>query len=240
VEEYRTFGISPLHQYDVCVDVTNSLGGRSTRAAGRIGIEDVEPGDRLIVAEGDASDEFTSLESQWRVGNGEVAGAHDVSVSVARVGPNQPCNLSPRFAKLLLGEPIAHLGIEAGSDLGPPCMSEIIDDCPGQICGPRKRSGIHDFSSSGINWLAVTLENGLTRYTENVADLLPRSSRLSCLLHGRGHQRASPVLNFVRRTHQLERIVLAPQNRCSENLAQLPVKLLPRRREQTKHMSRMS
>jgi hypothetical protein len=70
-------------------------------------------------------------------------------------------------------------------------------------------------SCSGINWLAVTLENGLTRYTEHLTDLLPRSARLSCLLHSRGHQCVSPVLNLVRRTHQLERIVLATQNRAA-------------------------
>jgi hypothetical protein len=71
-----------------------------------------------------------------------------------------------------------------------------------------------------INWLAVTLENSLTRYTEHLANLLRRSARLSRLLHSRGHQRLRPVLNLVRCTHQLERIVLATQNRGSENLAE--------------------
>ena len=66
------------------------MGGRSTSAAGRIGIKDVKPGNRPIVTEGDASDEITSLKGQWRVGGGEVAGAHGLSVSVALVGPSQP------------------------------------------------------------------------------------------------------------------------------------------------------
>jgi hypothetical protein len=116
-------------------------------------------------------------------------------------------------------------------------MSKIIDDRPGQLVGLRQWGGVHDFSRSRINWLAVTLENGLTRYPEHVADLLPRSARVSCLLHGRGHQRLSPVLNLVRCTHQLERIVLATQNRGGEQLAELAVKLLTSRSERARHMS---
>ncbi|MDT5235978.1 MAG: hypothetical protein QOF47_1965 [Mycobacterium sp.] len=119
-------------------------------------------------------------------------------------------------------------------------MSEIIDDRPGQLVGLRKCTGIHDLSGSRINWLAVTLENGLTGYTEHLADLLPRSARLSRLLHSRGHQRLSPVLNLVRCTHQLERIVLATQNRGSENLAELAVKLLTSHSERTRHVSMMN
>jgi hypothetical protein len=148
--------------------------------------------------------------------------------------------VSPRLGKPFLGEPVAHRGIEASADISPPGMSKIIDDRPGQLVGLRKCTGIHDLSGSRINWLAVTLENGLTGYTEHLADLLPRSARLSRLLHSRGHQRLSPVLNLVRCTHQLERIVLATQNRGSENLAELAVKLLTSHSERTRHVSMMN
>src|SRR2546430_11931736 len=102
--------------------LTDSLGSRSTRAAGHIGTENIQPGNRAIVTEGDASNEFTSLEAQWRVGNRDVARAGDVSVSVALVGPNRPRDLRPRRGKLFFFQPFAHRGIEASRDLGPPGM----------------------------------------------------------------------------------------------------------------------
>ncbi len=68
----------------------------------------------------------------------EVARAGDVSVSVALVGPSQPRDLGPRRGKLFLAQLVVHRGIEASPDLGPPGMSEIIDDRPGQLCGLRK------------------------------------------------------------------------------------------------------
>jgi hypothetical protein len=100
--------------------LTDSLGGRSTCG---IGIKDVQPGNRPIVTESDASDEITGLKGQWRVGGGEVAGAHGVSVSVALVGPSHRRNLSPRLGKPVVGEPVVHRGIEARADLRPPGMS---------------------------------------------------------------------------------------------------------------------
>jgi hypothetical protein len=119
-------------------------------------------------------------------------------------------------------------------------MSMIIDHRPGQVDGTRKWAGIHDFSVSRINWLAVSLESGLTRDAEHLADFLPCPARRSRLLHSRSHQRLSPVSNLVRCTHQVERIVLAIQNRGSENLAELAVKLLTSHSERTGHMSMMS
>jgi hypothetical protein len=116
-------------------------------------------------------------------------------------------------------------------------MRQIIDDRLGQLVGPRKCTGTHGFSRSRINRLAVTLENRLTRNTEHVTDLLPRSAGLSRLLHSRGHQRLSLVLDLVRSAHQFERIVLVPQNRGSENLAELAVKLLTSHSERSRHMS---
>ena len=170
----------------------------------------------------------------------EVAGTHGVSVSVALIGPSQPRNVSPRLGKPLLSEPGAHRVIKARGDISPPAMSVVIDDRPGQLDGIRKWAGIHDFSVSGIDWLAVSLENGLTGYTEHLADLLPCPARLSCLLHSCGHQRLSPVPNLVRCAHQVERIDLAAQNRGSEDLAELAVKLLTSRSERTRHMSIMN
>jgi hypothetical protein len=119
-------------------------------------------------------------------------------------------------------------------------MSKIIDDRPGQLVGLRKCTGIHDFSGSRINGLAVALESGLTRYPEHFADLLPRSTSLSRLLHRRCHQRLSPVLDLVRRTHQLEQVVLVAQNGGGEDLAKLAVKLLTSHSERTGHASMMS
>ena len=129
---------------------TNSGADASDSPA--IGIKDVEPGNRLIVTEGDASDEFTSIEAQWRVGSRDVARAGDVGVSVALVVSDQPRDLRPRRGKFLLAQLVVHRGIEASADLGPPGSGEIIDDRAGQLGGLRKWS----FSCLRINWLAVT------------------------------------------------------------------------------------
>ena len=209
-------------------------------SAGHVGIENVKAGNRAIVTERDASDEITGFKGQWRVGGGEVAGARGDSVAVALVCPSQPHNVSPRLGKPFVGEPVAHRGIEASAHLSPPGMGKIIDDGPGQFVGLRKCAGIHGFSCSRINRLAVALENGLPGYPEHIADLLPRSARVACLLHRRGHQRLGPVLDVVRGAHQLERIVFVTQNRGGEDLAELAMKLLTSRRKWTRHMSMMN
>jgi hypothetical protein len=119
-------------------------------------------------------------------------------------------------------------------------MSEIIDDAPREFVGSRNWVCVHYFSGSRIDGLAVTLEDGLTRYTEHVADLLPRSACLSCVLNSRGQQRLSPVLNLVCCPHPFERIVVAAQDRGGEDLAELAMKLLTRRGEHISHVSMMA
>lgn len=81
----------------------------------------------------------------------------------------QPDNVSPRLGKPFVCEPVAHRGIEASADISPPRMSKVADDRPGQLVGLRKCTSIHGLS-------------GLRRCTEHLADLLPRSARLSRLL----------------------------------------------------------
>jgi hypothetical protein len=65
---------------------------------GCIGIEDVKPGDRLIVTEGDSSDEVSGLEGQRCVGDREVASPHDIGVSAILIDTSEPDNVSPCLA----------------------------------------------------------------------------------------------------------------------------------------------
>ena len=204
----------------------SSHDGRSTGAAGHIRIKDVQPGNRLIVTESYASDEIASLERQWCAGDGQFAGANGVSVSATLEGPSRPRKVGPRLGKPFLSEAGAHRVIKTRADFSPPTMSMIIDDRSGQFDGTRKWAGVHDFSVPRVYWLAVSLENGLTRDAEHLADFLPRPARLSRLLHSCSHQRLSPVPNLVRSTHQVERIALAAQNWGSKDLSELPAKLL--------------
>jgi hypothetical protein len=91
----------------------------------RSGIKKEEPGDRLIVTEGDAGNQFTGLKVQLGVGVSEfVCGALRYRVSVTFVGSDHLLDLSPTRRQR-----------------SPPGVSIIVDDYPRQLVSLGKWGG---------------------------------------------------------------------------------------------------
>lgn len=147
------------------------------------------------------------------------------------VGTSQPRNVSPRLSKPFIGEPLTHRGIKASADISPTATGKIVNNHLGQLSGLWKWSGSHDLTGSRINRLSITLKRRLTRYAENLADLLPCSTCPSRFVDRRANQRLCMLPNVVRFAYQLKRIALFTQNWRSQDLPELAVQLLTHRRE---------